>query len=68
MKAFTVDAVVDVQQPAVTTEALSAIQDVLGSYTTDVSGSENRKSNVRLGASNISGKLLRREKVPLPAR
>lgn len=55
---FTVDAVVDVQQPAVTTEALSAIQDVLGSYTTDVSGSENRKSNVRLGASNISGKLL----------
>ncbi|MEI3240536.1 MAG: peptidoglycan binding domain-containing protein [Lachnospiraceae bacterium] len=56
---FTVDAVVDVQQPAVTTEALSAISRMCWqAYTTDISGSENRKSNVRLGASNISGKLL----------
>lgn len=53
-----VDAVVAVVEPVYTKEELSLIQDVLGTATTDVSGTENRLNNVKVGSGNINGKLL----------
>ena len=47
------------QQPAVTTEDLATIQDVLGTYTTDFSSSgSSRSTNLTVGAAKINGHLL----------
>ena len=47
------------QQPAITTEALATIQDVLGTYTTDFSSSgAARSTNLAVGAAKINGHLL----------
>ena len=46
-------------QPAITTEALSTIQDVLGTFSTDFSSSGNsRATNLRVGAGKINGHVL----------
>lgn len=51
---------ITVTEPTVTTEALTAslFRDVLGEATTSVSGSSNRKSNVKLSASVCNGIIL----------
>ncbi len=51
---------ITVTEPTVTTEALqeSLFRDVLGEATTNVSGSSNRKSNVKLSASVCNGIIL----------
>ena len=51
---------ITVTEPTVTTEALqeSLFRDVLGEATTSVSGSSNRKSNVKLSASVCNGIIL----------
>lgn len=54
-----VTAEVTEQQPAITTEALATIQDVLGTYTTDFSSSgAARSTNLSVGAAKINGHLL----------
>ena len=55
----TVTAAVADAQPAITTEALSTIQDVLGTFSTDFSSSGNsRATNLRVGAGKINGHVL----------
>lgn len=55
----TVTAPVTVAQPNRTTEALSTIQDVLGTFSTDFSSSGNsRATNLRVGSSKINGHVL----------
>ena len=55
----TVTAEVAVIQPARTTEALSTIQDVLGTFSTDFSSSgAARSTNLRVGAEKINGHVL----------
>ena len=51
----TVKIAAEIQFPAVTADALKAVlfRDVLGEYTTNVSGTANRKSNVQLSAASI---------------
>lgn len=54
-----VTAEVTEQQPAITTESLAAIQDVLGTFTTDFSSSgSSRATNLAVGAAKINGHLL----------
>ncbi|MEG0215589.1 MAG: VanW family protein, partial [Hungatella sp.] len=54
-----VAAVVVLDQPTKTTEALSLIQDVLGTFSTDFSSSgASRATNLRVGSSKINGHLL----------
>lgn len=55
----TVAAVVTESQPARTTEALSTIQDVLGSFSTNFStGNASRSKNLKNGASKVNGCVL----------
>lgn len=55
----TVTAAVEDAQPRITTEALSTIQDVLGTFSTDFSSSGNsRATNLRVGAGKINGHVL----------
>ncbi len=55
----TVAAVMKTVAPARTTEMLSAIQDVLGTYSTDFSGSSrSRAANLQVGAGKINGIVL----------
>lgn len=55
----TVTAEVTEQQPAITTQDLSTIQDVLGTYTTDFSSSgAARSTNLSVGAAKINGHVL----------
>jgi vancomycin resistance protein YoaR len=55
----TVTAAVTEAQPNITTEALSTIQDVLGTFSTDFSSSGNsRATNLRVGAGKINGHVL----------
>lgn len=55
----TVTAQVTETQPARTTEALSTIQDVLGTFSTSFASSGTaRATNVRVGASKINGRVL----------
>ena len=55
----TVAAVVTESQPARTTEALSTIQDVLGTFSTNFStGNASRSKNLRNGASKVNGCVL----------
>ena len=50
------EAAVELDVPARTTEALSQIQDRLGSYTTEyASSNEGRKTNIRVGSGNLNG-------------
>lgn len=54
-----IDAVIAESDPAVTTEALESIQDVLGTFSTDFSSSgSSRSTNLRVGAEKINGALL----------
>lgn len=54
-----VQAVVTVTEPVKTTEMLSQIQDVLGTFSTDFSSSgQARSTNLRVGASKINGHVL----------
>jgi vancomycin resistance protein YoaR len=54
-----VDASVVETKPTRTTEALSSIQDVLGTFSTDFSSSgAARSQNLRVGAGKINGKVL----------
>ena len=55
----TVAAVMKTVAPARTTEMLSAIQDVLGTYSTDFSSSSrSRAANLQVGAGKINGTVL----------
>lgn len=54
-----VEAAVTETQPDITTEALTSIQDVLGTFSTDFSSSGNsRATNLRVGAEKINGHVL----------
>lgn len=54
-----VSAVIVEDQPSKTTEMLSTIQDVLGSFSTDFSSSgAARATNVKVGAGKINGRVL----------
>lgn len=54
-----VTAVITEQQPAVTSEDLATVNDVLGTFTTDFSSSgASRSTNVTVGASKINGHVL----------
>ena len=54
-----VEAVVTESDPAITTEMLASIQDVLGTCTTDFSSSGSaRVKNLQVGSSKINGKVL----------
>ena len=54
-----VEAAVTEQEPAITTEDLSTIQDVLGTFSTDFSSSgASRSTNLRVGAAKINGRVL----------
>ncbi len=53
-----VDATVKKAEPARTTESLSTIQDVLGTFSTGFSSSASRTQNLRNGASKINGTVL----------
>ena len=54
-----VTAQVTEEQPAITSEALATIQDVLGTYTTDFSSSgAARSTNLAVGAAKINGHVL----------
>ena len=54
-----ITAVVAVQEPAVKTEDLETIQDVLGTFTTDFSSSGSARSpNLPVGAAKISGRVV----------
>ena len=56
---ITVEAVITEEQPAITTEVLSTIEDVLGTYSTDFSSSSNsRATNIKVGSSKINGSVL----------
>ena len=55
---MTVEAVAEVTTPACTAEVLGQIQDLLGDKTTDVSGTDARYTNVRVGSGNIDGTVL----------
>lgn len=55
----TVTADVTEQQPNITTESLSSISDVLGTFSTDFSSSgKSRSTNLMVGAGKINGSLL----------
>lgn len=55
----TVQAVITEEQPAITTEALSTIQDVLGTCSTSFSSSgASRSKNLEVGAGKINGHVL----------
>lgn len=47
-----------VDKPEVTAENLTEVKDVLGSYSTDVGGTTNRKKNVKNSAEQVSGTLI----------
>lgn len=53
-----VEATVKKAEPASTTESLSTIQDVLGTFSTGFSSSASRTQNLRNGASKINGTVL----------
>lgn len=54
-----VEAVIVETQPAKTTEMLSSIQDVLGTFTTDFSSSgAARSTNLKVGSAKINGRVL----------
>lgn len=54
-----ITAVVAVQEPAVKTEDLETIQDVLGTFTTDFSSSGSaRSTNLAVGAAKINGRVV----------
>ena len=54
-----IEAAVEEKQPAVTTEDLESIQDVLGTFTTDFSSSgAARSTNLTVGAAKINGHVL----------
>lgn len=54
-----VTAVIEEAQPAVTTEQLSAIQDVLGTFSTSFSSSgASRSKNLQAGSGKINGRVL----------
>lgn len=54
-----VNAVVVESQPGITSESLSSIQDVLGTFSTDFSSSgASRATNLRVGAGKINGHIL----------
>lgn len=54
-----VEAAVEVTKPAKTTELLSQIQDVLGTFSTDFSSSSRaRATNLQVGAGKINGRVL----------
>ena len=54
-----ITAVVAVQEPAVKTEDLETIQDVLGTFTTDFSSSSSaRSTNLAVGAAKINGRVV----------
>ncbi|OUQ16489.1 vanomycin resistance protein VanB [Lachnoclostridium sp. An14] len=56
---LTVEAVVSEQEPEITTEMLSTIQDVLGTFTTDFSSSGSaRAKNLEVGAQKLNGHVL----------
>lgn len=56
---ITVTAVVAEAEPAITTESLSSIQDVLGTFTTSFSSSgAARSKNLEVGAAKINGRIL----------
>jgi len=58
-EAVSVDAVVTETQPAKTTEMLSSIQDVLGTFSTDFSSSSAaRAKNLQVGSGKINGTVL----------
>lgn len=55
----TVAAVITEEQPAITTEDLSTISDVLGTYTTAYKSSgASRSTNISVGAGKINGRVL----------
>lgn len=55
----TVKAVITEEEPAVKTEDLSEIKDVLGTFTTDFSSSGSaRSTNLKVGAEKINGRVL----------
>ena len=54
-----ITAVVAVQEPAVKTEDLETIQDVLGTFTTDFSSSGSaRSTNLAVGAAKVNGRVV----------
>ena len=54
-----ITAAVAVSEPAKTTEMLSQIQDVLGTFSTDFSSSSRaRATNLQVGSSKINGRVL----------
>lgn len=54
-----VSAVITEQEPEITEEDLSSIQDVLGTFSTDFSSSSNsRATNLKVGAGKINGHVL----------
>lgn len=56
---ITVTAVVTEQEPNITTEELAAIQDVLGTFSTDFSSSgASRSTNLQVGSGKINGHVL----------
>ncbi len=59
LEPVTVQAVVEESKPAKTTELLSTIQDVLGTFSTDFSSSgSSRATNLKVGAEKINGAVL----------
>lgn len=58
-KPIQVAAVVAEEQPAITTEALSTIGDVLGTFSTSFASSgKSRSTNLRVGSGKINGRVL----------
>lgn len=58
-EAVTVEAAVSRTEPEITTEALSEIRDVLGTFSTDFSSSgASRSTNLQVGSSKINGRIL----------
>lgn len=56
---LTIEAVCQASEPFRTTEALSSIQDVLGTFSTNFNaGNGSRSKNVRNGASKVNGSVL----------
>lgn len=54
-----VAAVIEEAQPAITTEQLETIQDVLGTFSTDFSSSgASRSTNLKVGSAKINGRVL----------
>lgn len=56
---MTAEAVVELTEPAVTTEMLESIHDRLATYSTDYSSSSsNRKTNIKVASGNLNGQIL----------